>query len=177
MDFGSNKYFKYVSPDVKEHALYTDYKGIGSLVSDIMRGEPYDPTLERYARFWNYLMSNDPVYIVLSYSDEQIRDYMNEAGIQPGFITIKMGDREATQFYSATKTMGPIHSKERYDWLYQGLTERGTLFRSYEPGSVFKFGENEYVLKEDYTFDIPYGEDIFSVVAPKIYGLDKEIEE
>ena len=43
IDFGKNKYFKYVSGDGQEHCLYTDNKGIGSIVSEIMRGEPYDP--------------------------------------------------------------------------------------------------------------------------------------
>lgn len=177
MDFGSNKYFKYVSPDGKEHALYTDYKGIGSLVSDIMRGEPYDPTLERYARFWNYLMSKDPAYIGLSYSTEEIRDYLKEAGIQTGFITIKMGDREATQFYSASKTSGPIHSKVKYDLLYESYTEGGSLLRNFEPGSVFRIGEKEYVLREDHTLDIPYGEDIYCLEDPPNYRFGKKIEE
>ena len=40
IDFGKNKYFKYVSGDGQEHCLYTDNKGIGSIVSEIMRGEP-----------------------------------------------------------------------------------------------------------------------------------------
>lgn len=45
-----------------------------------MRGEPYDPVLERYASFWNYMMTKDPVYVQLSYSDEEIRGYMENAG-------------------------------------------------------------------------------------------------
>ncbi len=44
-----------------------------------------------------------PVYVQLSYSDEEIRGYMENAGIKNGFFTVKMGDREATQFYSALK--------------------------------------------------------------------------
>ncbi len=33
IDFGKNKYFKYVSRDGQEHCLYTDNKGIGAIVS------------------------------------------------------------------------------------------------------------------------------------------------
>ena len=32
IDFGKNKYFKYVSGDGQEHCLYTDNKGIGAIV-------------------------------------------------------------------------------------------------------------------------------------------------
>lgn len=61
--------------------------------------------------------TTEPVYIGLNYSDDQIRNYMSEAGVSYGFFTVKMGDREATQFYSATKTTSPIQSKERYDMI------------------------------------------------------------
>ena len=67
-----------------------------------------------------------------------------------------MGDREATQFYSATETTSPIQSKERYDIRYQHLTSGGVLLDEYEPGSVFKIGDKEYVLSENHTLDIPY---------------------
>lgn len=176
LDFGRNKYFKYVSSDGREHSLYTDNKGIGSIVSEIMRGEPYDAVLENYARFWNYLMTEDPVYIGLNYSDEQIRNYMSEAGVSYGFFTIKMGDREATQFYSATKNTSPIQSKERYDMRYQNLTSGGVLLDEYEPGSVFKIGNKEYVLSEHHTLDIPYGEDIYSLQYPANYRFGEKID-
>ena len=166
IDFGKNKYFKYVSRDGQEHCLYTDNKGIGAIVSEIMRGEPYDPVLERYASFWNYMMTKDPVYVQLSYSDEEIRGYMENAGIKNGFFTVKMGDREATQFYSATKTTSPIQSKERYDARYKNLTSGGILLDEYEAGDIFKIGDKEYILSENHTLDIPYGEDIYNLVCP-----------
>ena len=127
-----------------------------------MRGEPYDPVLERYASFWNYMMTKDPVYVQLSYSDEEIRGYMENAGIKNGFFTVKMGDREATQFYSATKTTSPIQSKERYD--------------EYEAGYIFKIGDKEYILSENHTLDIPYGEDIYNLEYPSNYKFGKKVE-
>lgn len=176
IDFGKNKYFKYVSGDGQEHCLYTDNKGIGSIVSEIMRGEPYDPVLERYASFWNYMMTKDPVYVQLSYSDEEIRGYMENAGIKNGFFTVKMGDREATQFYSATKTTSPIQSKERYDARYKNLTSGGILLDEYEAGDIFKIGDKEYILSENYTLDIPYGEDIYNLEYPSNYKFGKKVE-
>ena len=173
IDFGKNKYFKYVSGDGQEHCLYTDNKGIGSIVSEIMRGEPYDPVLERYASFWNYMMTKDPVYVQLSYSDEEIRGYMENAGIKNGFFTVKMGDREATQFYSATKTTSPIQSKERYDARYKNLTSGGILLDEYEAGDIFKIGNKEYVLSESHTLDIPYGEDIYNIDVQGFYWSRK----
>ena len=177
IDFGKNKYFKYVSRDGQEHCLYTDNKGIGAIVSEIMRGEPYDPVLERYASFWNYMMTKDPVYVQLSYSDEEIRGYMENAGIKNGFFTVKMGDREATQFYSATKTTSPIQSKERYDARYKNLTSGGILLDEYEAGDIFKIGNKEYVLSESHTLDIPYGADIYNIEYPSNYKFGKKVEE
>lgn len=177
VNFGKNNYFKYISANGKEHLLYTDDKGIGAIVSEIMRGEPYDLELERYAGFWNYMMTKDPVYVGLSYSDEEIRSYMDNAGIKNGFFTVKMGNREATQFYSATKTTSPIQSKERYDSHYQSITSGGILLDEYEAGSIFKIGDKEYALSESHTLDIPYGEDIFNMEYPSNYKFGKKVEE
>lgn len=100
---------------------------------------------------------------------------MSEAGVSYGFFTVKMGDREATQFYSATETTSPIQSKERYDIRYQHLTSGGVLLDEYEPGSVFKIGDKEYVLSENHTLDIPYGEDIYNLQYPSNYRFGEKI--
>ena len=110
-------------------------------------------------------------------SDEEIRGYMENAGIKNGFFTVKMGDREATQFYSATKTTSPIQSKERYDARYKNLTSGGILLDEYEAGDIFKIGNKEYVLSESHTLDIPYGEDIYNIEYPSNYKFGKKVEE
>ena len=97
---------------------------------------------------------------------EEIRNYMDEAGIQTGFFTVKAGDRETTQFYSATNTTCPVQSKLRYDQQYQRLTEKSPFFDSFEVGSVFKIGGKDYILNESHMLDIPYGEDIFDIQYP-----------
>ena len=61
------------------------------------------------------MSSNDPASMGLSFSDSEIRSYLSQAGIKNGFFTVKMGNREATQFYTESKTSFAVHSKKRYD--------------------------------------------------------------
>lgn len=165
LDFGSDKCFKYVSKDGELHKLYTKSNGyITQIVSEYLRGVSHDAAMWDYASFWNYLMSDDLTYIGLYRSVQQIKDYLEEAGIQKGFFTVKMGNCEATQYYTAGKYRMPVQSKRSYDEYYQHLTTNSGLLRGYEPGSVFTIEDKEYVLSEFHTLDIPYGEDIFNIV-------------
>ncbi|HML37741.1 MAG TPA: hypothetical protein PKA19_10025 [Bacillota bacterium] len=172
IDFGSNNYFKYISADGKEHLLYASPEGfVGSITSEDLRvgGAPYDETLQRYAYFWNYMMSKDPVYVRLQFSDQEVASYLDQAGIKTGFFTVKMGDREATQFYSGSEISGGVHSKQRYDEYYDALTSNSSLLSGCNPGDVFKINDKEYTLSENHTLNIPYGEDIFSIEYPDWY--------
>lgn len=170
IDFGKNQYFKYVSGDGKEHYLYTNDHGPGSIFSESLRGAPYDGILERYSMFWNYIgTAKDTVYIAERFPLSEVETYLKEAGIQPGFFTVKMGDTETTRFYSTGKYNGMIYNQKRYDQQYEGLTKNGGILCKYEPGSVFKIKGKEYVLSEEHTLDIPYGEDIFDIENPDNY--------
>ena len=175
MDFGQNSYFKYVDAEGKEHALFTGNNFIDTVYSERMRGAEYDAVAQDYANFWDYMTIDDPVYYGLHWTQEQVRDYMGEAGIETGFFTVKVGEKEATQYYSASKTGGVIHSKERYDSKYQHLTSTGYELMSYEPGSVFKLNGKEYVLSENHTLDIPYGEDLWCLGEPENYRFGEKI--
>lgn len=175
MDFGYNNYFKYVSSDGKEHALFTNDKGIGAIFSERLRGAERDPVGLEYAKFWRYMSSNDPASMGLSFSDSEIRSYLSQAGIKNGFFTVKMGNREATQFYTESKTAFAVHSQKRYDSKYSHITSTGYELMNYEPGSVFKIGDNEYVLSENHTLDIPYGEDIYNLQDPDNYRFGEKI--
>ncbi|MDE7286515.1 MAG: hypothetical protein K2N55_06710, partial [Lachnospiraceae bacterium] len=171
LNFGKNQYFKYISKDGKGHSLYTDSNLIGSIYSEVMRGAPYDKELERYARFWNYLMkSKDPIYITLEFPLDEVKNYLGESGIEPGFFSVKMGEKENTHFYSTGENSVLIYSKDRYDERYRKMTEEGSsFFNNYEPGDVWKVGGKEYVLSDDRTLNIPYGEDIYDLEAPSNY--------
>ena len=93
IDFGQNHYFKYVSSDGTEHALFTNDKSVKVPYSEHMRGAEYDAVAQRYAHFWRYMMKDDPVYVGLTYSNDDIDEFMNHAGIEHGFFTVKMGSR------------------------------------------------------------------------------------
>ena len=68
-----------------------------------------------------------------------------------------------------------MQSKERYDSRYKDVTSEGYLLMNYEPGSVFKLNEKEYVLSENHTLDIPYGEDLWSLKYPENYRFGEKI--
>ena len=121
-------------------------------------------------------MQRDPVYLGLQYSCDEAREYLNEAGIEKGFFTIKMGDKEYTHYYTESKNMSPVQAKYKYDNLYQDLTSGGMCLRTYEPGSVFKINEKEYTLSENHTLDIEYGEDIYNMEFPSNYKFGQKID-
>lgn len=177
LDFGKNSYFKYIASNGKQFSLFTKNGAIGTIFSEILRGEPYNADCERYTGFWNFLMQRDPVYIGLQYSNEEIRGYLDEAGIKNGFFTVKMGDKEETHFYTDSRNTGPVKAKYKYDNLYKELTSAGNVLGKYEPGSVFKIGDNEYTLSENHTLDISYGEDIYNMQFPSNYKFDQKIAE
>lgn len=177
IDFGKNQYFKYVSGDGKEHYLYTNNHGPESIFSEFLRGAPYDGTLERYSMFWNYIgTAKDTVYIAERFPLSEVKAYLEEAGIQPGFFTVKMGDTETTRFYSTGKNSNVVFTQERYNELYESLTKNGGILCKYEPGSVFRIKGKAYVLSENHTLDIPYGEDIYDFEYPDNYRYGVKID-
>ena len=47
---------------------------------------------------------------------------------------------------------------------------------NYEPGSVFKLNDKEYVLSENHTLDIPYGEDLLCLESTSNYRYGEKID-
>ena len=174
IDFGKNKYFKYVSNDGQTHCLYTNDKGVVPIFSEHLRGAPFDEDMQKYAGFWRDMMS-DPTYLYLWYSPNEVRDYMENANIKTGFFTVKMGDSEATQFYSDTTKECCIQSKQKYDVHYQSIASWGQLLKDFEPGDKFKIGGKQYILSDNHTLNIPYGEDIYDIEYPSNYKFGKKI--
>lgn len=56
-----------------------------------MWGAEHDAVAQRYAHFWRYMMNDD------------IDEFMKHAGIENGFFTVRMGNREATQYYTKSE--------------------------------------------------------------------------
>ena len=164
-----------MSSDGKEHVLYARDGIVETPMSSSITGEPWSQETERYAGFWRYLMARDTVYIGLSYSKNEVEKYLADAGIEKGFFTIKMGGKEITKYYSASKSTNCIQDQWRYDQHYNAITN-GILFQNYEPGSIFKVGGKEYALNENHALDVPYGEDIYDMEYPSNYRFGKKID-
>lgn len=92
------------------------------------------------------------------------------------YFTIRMGNREATQYYTKSENTSAIQSKARYDSKYEHITSTGYQLMYYEPGSVFKLNGKEYVLSENHTLDIPYGEDLWCLEYPSNYRFCEKID-
>lgn len=56
------------------------------------------------------------------------------------------------------------------------MTSGGILLDEYEAGDIFKIGDKEYILSENHTLDIPYGEDIYNLEYPSNYKFGKKVE-
>ena len=63
-----------------------------------------------------------------------------------------------------------------YNARYKNLTSGGILLDEYEAGDIFKIGDKEYILSENHTLDIPYGEDIYNLEYPSNYKFGKKVE-
>lgn len=171
ISFGKHDYFKYVSKDGKEYCMHTAISGgtgFGAVQTEIMRGSVYDEQAWRYIGFWNGMMSVTGLNVPGDeYSRKEGADYLEEAGVQPGFFTVNMKGHSKTFYYTKAKYSRMIETKKDYDEQYDNLTRKTHLLSGYNPGSIFKIGGKEYILTENHTLDIPYGEDIYTIEYPK----------
>lgn len=117
--------------------------------------------------FWMRLTQN-PTFMGLTYSAEDTRNRLHNAGIQKGFFQVTVGDHTATQFLSEGKNAAAVYSKAYYDDQYYNFVKSGEICRDYEPGAVFKIDGEEYAVSEDRRLDVPYGADIWNIEWPKV---------
>ncbi len=116
--------------------------------------------------FWMRLTQN-PTFMGLSYSAEDIRNRLHSAGIQKGFFQVTVGEHTATQFLSEGKNAAAVYSKAYYDDQYYNYVKSGGICRDYEPGDVFKIDGEEYTVNADRKLDVPYGVDIWNIEWPQ----------
>ena len=121
--------------------------------------------------FWMRLTQN-PTFMGLTYSAEDTRNRLHNAGIQKGFFQVTVGDHTATQFLSEGKNAAAVYSKAYYDDQYYNFIKSGGISRDYKSGDVFRIGGKEYTVDNNGKLDVPYGEDIWDVEYPK-----KKVEE
>lgn len=175
MDFGSGFYFKHTNSKGKDVAIFSLPCGVLSRpYSETTGHSTFDLETERYINFWNNLsdgramMASPAVSKHYGYTSDQERAYLDEAGIEKGFFSLKIGSRSAEFYYSASKHLSPIHTKEEYDKDYEWMTSPDSpysrsRFEGFEPGTEIMIGGEPYRLKEDLTLDLPYGIDIFDI--------------
>lgn len=178
MDFGSANYFKFTNSTGKSLAIFSMPSGaLCRPASEDIDFKGYDKETEKYIHFWNKLGSGQAMmsppgdFPVQGYSYDDIRSYLNEAGIDKGFFSVKIGSSNSEFFYSDTKQY-PLYSKKEYDFRYHTMTSSDfsynkSVFRCLEPGTEITIAGEKYTLKEDFTLDIPYGTDIYDIQIPK----------
>jgi len=116
--------------------------------------------------FWMRL-TQDPTFMGLTYSAEDIRNRLHSAGIQKGFFQVTVGEHTATQFLSEGKNTAAVYSKAYYDDQYYNYVKSGGICRDYESGDVFKIDGEEYTVNADRKLDVPYGVDIWNIEWPQ----------
>lgn len=183
MDFGSAKYFKYVKSSGESLAIFSMPSGGLHRPPSENMDNACDLETERYLHFWNGLIDGQamtaspaisPRY---GYTFDQVRGYLDEAGISKGFFSVKAGQKGAEFFYSATEQY-PLYSKDTYDLRYHTMTSpdfsyQRSVFRDLEPGSEITIAGEKYTLKDDFTLDIPYGVDIYDIHFPEHTPVSK----
>ncbi|MBR4341365.1 MAG: hypothetical protein IKP88_01420 [Lachnospiraceae bacterium] len=78
-----------------------------------------DISREDYA-FWS-LLTDDPTFLGLKYTENEIKSRLIEAGIKTGFFNVTIGDKSTTQFFSQGKGAATVYSKEQYDSHYKHI--------------------------------------------------------
>ena len=119
-----------------------------------------DISREDYA-FWS-LLTDDPTFLGLKYTENEIKSRLIEVGIKPGFFSVTIGDKSATQFFSQGKGAATVYSKEQYDSHYKHIISKNYLSQ-YEDGQKFLIGGEKYTLGTDRRLNIPYGKDVYDI--------------
>ncbi len=166
--FQKNSYYKYTTKDGVAHCMASGENSLNTSYSDAISGNS-DNTSHMASWFWEILSSKESVYIGLHYSEEEQKQYLDDAGVKKGFFTVQVGDSKAEHYYSGGDTT--IHPKWEYDEHFAAITSIGGLFSEEKPGDIFELDGKEYVLSDKHTLDIPYGADIFNLKYPRMREL------
>ncbi|WP_312651514.1 hypothetical protein [Aminipila sp.] len=165
--FQKNSYYKYTTKDGIAHCMATCGSKLNTPWSDAISGNA-DNVSYMTGRFWHLLTGKASVYISLDFSEEEQKQYLDDAGIKKGFFTVNMGDRRGEHYYSNADVA--IQPKWHYDERYKAMTTGGLLIDN-QPGDVFVVDGKEYTLSENRTLDVPYGADIFDIEYPHMREL------
>lgn len=165
VSFDAGNYYRYTDKTGYTHIFSCTEYYLGQPQSELSAQRQNEST-NKIGKFWRMLAQNG-TYIDLYFSKEDQIKYLKDAGITEGFFKVKIGKREQ-EYYLSYGRGGPIASKKKYDAYYQHLTSPGIKLLNYHfsPGDTVRIGEKEYIMKDDCSLDIPYGEDIWGIKYP-----------
>lgn len=171
VDFGKSNYCKY-NLNGKEYRMYSSKGGcIRSVTTEHFFEDDYDLNFQRFTTFWDWCMGDVSTMGVspLGFKRAQIEGYLKEMGIdlEPNFVTVKMGEKENTVFYSKSKWHNGLLNKDRYDEQYEYMQTSG-FGKNFGAGAVINIGGTDYVFDANCQIKIPYGADIFDVKYPPV---------
>ncbi|MHC1723089.1 MAG: hypothetical protein AB9836_07805 [Aminipila sp.] len=165
--FKKNSYYKYTTKDGIAHCMASGENSLNTSYSDAISGNA-DNIGHMASWFWEILSSKESVYIGSHYSEEEQKQYLDDAGVKKGFFTVQVGDSKAEHYYSNADVA--IRPKWHYNERYKAMTTGGLLIDN-QPGDVFVVDGKEYTLSENRTLDVPYGADIFDIEYPHMREL------
>ena len=156
--FESHSYYEFTDKDGKAHTVFS----LNTTLSTDTYAD-FDQEAADYVDFWGSLASGNTSALKEKYSQSEIRDKLEEAGIQNGFFTVGVGKSSQTYYLSQNKDVDALFSKEEYDKQYNALTS-GKAFEldDFQPGQTVTVGGKDYVLKDDKSLDIEYGAELYS---------------
>lgn len=171
--FDEGKYYKYIDKTGYTHIFACTKNYLGQPQSDLDAHRQNKSTYN-IGLFWRMLAQNQPgcgnaTGLGMHFSREEQIQFLNDAGIKNGFFKVYIGERRQENFLTQCMTVGPVIPKKQYDDYYKQLTQPGISLKNhyFSPGDTIKIGTKEYTMKDDYSIDIPYGEDIYMIEYPK----------
>ena len=171
--FDEGTYYKYTDKTGYTHILACTKNYLGQPQSDLDAHRQNKSTYNM-GKFWRILAQNQPGCgdagaLGMHFSREEQLQFLKDAGIKNGFFNVNIGERRQVNFLTQSKTSGPVISKRQYDNYYKSLTQPIINFKNryFSPGDMIKIGDKEYTMKEDYSIDIPCGEDIYMIEYPQ----------
>lgn len=166
--FDNHSYYQFTGKDGREHIVLSWGSSLRVDNSANFGTGRIDREAADYADFWESLAKGITYGLEQKYRTAEIRKKLEEAGIQPGFFTVTVGNRSQTYYLSQNKNVGALRPKESYDKFYNLLTSgRAFELDKFQPGQTVTIGGKDYVLKDDKSIDIEYGAELYSSGALK----------
>ncbi len=154
--FESHSYYEFTGKDGKAHTVFS----LNTALSTDTYAS-FDKEAAEYVDFWGSLANGNTVALTQKYSQAEIREKLEEAGIQNGFFTVGVGKNSQTYYLSQNKDVDALFSKAEYDKRYDALVS-GKAFQldKFQPGQTVTVGGKDYVLNEHKGIDIEYGAEV-----------------